>query len=395
MRLIMGQKRQKCQKRQTGKNKPNTFAPPSVSAASAVPDVSDIRDISDFADLRRATPENRKALEQFLMTHCTEKDKNGKTQLKSPSADQIPGILALIPGLPGFGMSAIPVNPGVPGFLDSSTDSDVTISPTVSEVPDLVSPVPNGSDVPNGSAVPNGSEVPKGSDVPNGSDTPNGPTIPDGAYVIKGPRVPGVHEIPKGEKSLKAQMSHVDNVSEDDEDEKLKEQFQFLKDMEEKLDEQKKKLEHMDKFLGTSNPKTKKQEYMEMDIETWKKKNLYLEKKTEYLRVQTEFLVKQQDFQTKQIEFLQKQSKFLQKQNNMVKKQSENLDQSRQTNALAQKALSDIMIHCVEAFEFFKKHHNDGRQPDAQAQVTEVAFKVVENIDKIAAMVGNPRFPRT
>ena len=104
MRLIMGQKRQKCQKRQTGKNKPNTFAPPSVSAASAVPDVSDIRDISDFADLRRATPENRKALEQFLMTHCTEKDKNGKTQLKSPSADQIPGILALIPGLPGFGM---------------------------------------------------------------------------------------------------------------------------------------------------------------------------------------------------------------------------------------------------------------------------------------------------
>ena len=67
MRLIMGQKRQKCQKRQTGKNKPNTFAPPSVSAASAVPDVSDIRDISDFADLRRATPENRKALEQFLM----------------------------------------------------------------------------------------------------------------------------------------------------------------------------------------------------------------------------------------------------------------------------------------------------------------------------------------
>ena len=124
--------RSKCQKRQQAKRNRNSNPPPSESDVR--PNVSNIADVSSPADLSNVSEENRKALQQFLMTHCTEIDENGKAKLIKPSDGAKNGILALIPGLPGFGMPALPVVPGLPGFLaDESSDSDV---PDVLDAPD-------------------------------------------------------------------------------------------------------------------------------------------------------------------------------------------------------------------------------------------------------------------
>jgi len=163
-----------------------------------------------------------------------------------------------------------------------------------------------------------------------------------------------------------------------------------LQNVETELEAQKKRLHHMNKFLETRKPK--KTEYMEMDIETRKKKDLYLEKKTEYLRVQTEFLHKQGEFQQKQIDFLEEQRKLLKKQGNLVKKHSEHLDHCRKVNALAMTALSQCMDHCVKGFTFVEQK-NGGKQPHKQIEaVTKAVVKVIAGIDQVAAMVGNPTY---